>query len=117
MRDHGIGIPEDRMEGIFAAFEQVDGTTSRHYGGTGLGLSIARNMARLLGGEIAVESSLGGGSCFTLTVPALIEVEPEIAPPPRSVASVTPNAGPYAAVETHRSASRCRPPATYVKSR
>jgi signal transduction histidine kinase len=77
VRDSGIGIDADDLDRIFDAFVQVNATATRAHGGTGLGLAVSRHLARLLGGDLQVESTLGTGSCFTLSLPlAQVEAAP-----------------------------------------
>jgi signal transduction histidine kinase len=69
VQDTGIGIPEEMRQAVFDEFRQVDGSSTRRYGGSGLGLSLARRLARLLGGEIYVDSAVGEGSTFRVELP------------------------------------------------
>ena len=68
--DTGVGIPADQLERIFEPFIQVDRSlTNVHHDGVGLGLAISRNLARAMGGDLTVRSTLGKGSAFSLTLP------------------------------------------------
>lgn len=76
VRDTGIGIPKEKQQLVFEAFQQADGTTSRKYGGTGLGLTISRQLAKLLKGDLRItQSATGQGSSFTLFIPDVAIIE------------------------------------------
>jgi PAS domain S-box-containing protein len=73
VRDTGIGMTAEQLRYIFQPFRQADASTARHFGGTGLGLAITKQFCDMMGGEISVESTVGQGTIFAMTLPAQIE--------------------------------------------
>jgi signal transduction histidine kinase len=73
VEDTGIGIAPENVQKLFENFNQGDPSTASKYGGTGLGLALSQNLCRLMGGTISVESVLGRGSRFTISVPTYID--------------------------------------------
>jgi signal transduction histidine kinase/ActR/RegA family two-component response regulator len=73
IQDTGVGIPADRLEAVFEAFQQADSSTSRQFGGTGLGLTITRSLARCMGFDVRVESAVGVGSKFSVVLTGVMD--------------------------------------------
>ncbi|EKO3372628.1 response regulator [Vibrio fluvialis] len=91
VRDSGIGIDNERIEHLFSPFIQADTSITRNYGGTGLGLAISKHLVELMGGTIKVNSKLGEGSLFTISIPL----------ESRSTAAVNENAGQLSDTKTY----------------
>ncbi|NJD18709.1 MAG: response regulator [Gemmatimonadetes bacterium] len=114
VKDTGIGIPGDRLEAIFEAFQQAEAGTARKYGGTGLGLAISRSICLLMGYDLIVESEVGKGSTFTIVMgerakrPPRTEAQPAAEAPPAAprlpAAASTPAAAPEASEVPEREA-------------
>ena len=81
--DTGIGIPQAKLQSIFAPFEQADSSTTRRFGGTGLGLTISTQLVRMMGGRIWLESEVGSGSTFYFTL-RLGRQQEAVREPPRA---------------------------------
>ena len=102
IKDTGIGIPAEKIKYIFNRFTQIDGSSKREYGGLGLGLSLSKHIVELMSGRIQVQSEVGKGSIFSVSIPLKLEETPNsIAPEPKNIpVQIKPQLTPPIKLET-----------------
>ena len=97
VRDTGVGIAEDQRERVFERFHRIEGTHARTYEGTGIGLALVQELVKLHGGSVRVDSAVGKGSTFTVTIPCgRTHLPAQRIQAPRSIASTAIGAQAYA---------------------